>query len=81
MIDKSKAFSGKDGFYFVSIGGSDEIGMNCLLYICNEKILIVDMGIGFPDNLPGVQVIVPDLSYLFCDLYDCKKIYKCLVKL
>jgi ribonuclease J len=65
MIDKSKAFSGKDGFYFVSIGGSDEIGMNCLLYICNEKILIVDMGIGFPDNLPGVQVIVPDLSYLF----------------
>ena len=65
MTDKNKTFIGKDGFYFVSIGGSDEIGMNCLLYICDEKILIVDMGIGFPDNLPGVQVIVPDLSYLF----------------
>lgn len=65
MIDKNNVFTGKDGFHFVSIGGSDEIGMNCLLYVCDERILIVDMGIGFPDNLPGVQVIVPDLSYLF----------------
>ena len=29
------------------------------------KILIVDMGVGFPDAMPGVQVIVPDLGYIF----------------
>jgi ribonuclease J len=58
-------FTGKNGFFFASIGGSEQIGLNCLLYICDGKILIVDMGVGFPDSMPGVQVIVPDLSYIF----------------
>jgi len=58
-------FTGKNGFFFASIGGSDQIGLNCLLYVCDGKILIVDMGVGFPDNMPGVQVIVPDLGYIF----------------
>ena len=60
-----RSFTGKSGFYFVPIGGSDEIGMNCLLYICDEEIVIVDLGIGFPFEMPGVQVVVPDLSFIF----------------
>ena len=57
-------FLNKDGFFFVSIGGSEQIGLNCLLYICDGQILVVDIGMGFPSEIPGVQVIVPDLSFL-----------------
>ena len=55
----------KDELLFCPLGGSGEIGMNCLLYICDEEILIVDFGIGFPFEMPGVQVVVPDLSFIF----------------
>jgi ribonuclease J len=64
-MNNENSFNGKDGFYLIPIGGSDQIGLNCLLYICDEKILIVDLGVGFPDDIPGVQVVVPDLGYIF----------------
>ncbi len=54
---------------FVPLGGIGEIGMNCYLYgygpSDNRRWLIVDLGITFPGDLePGVDVIMPDLSYI-----------------
>src|SRR5271154_3954358 len=50
---------------FVPLGGSNEIGMNLNLYAYKGKWLMVDCGIGFAnDSLPGVEIIVPDITFL-----------------
>lgn len=55
----------KDDLLFVPLGGSNEIGMNLNLYTINGKWLMVDCGIGFAgDSLPGVEIIVPDISFI-----------------
>jgi ribonuclease J len=55
----------KNDMLFVPLGGSNEIGMNLNLYTINGKWLMVDCGIGFAgDSLPGVEVIVPDISFI-----------------
>ena len=49
----------------VPLGGTDEIGMNLYVYHFKGKWLIVDMGLGFAnDYYPGVDLIVPDISFL-----------------
>lgn len=50
---------------FLALGGSGEIGMNVNLYGCNGKWLMVDCGLTFagPD-LPGVDLILPDLAFI-----------------
>ena len=50
---------------FVPLGGSGEIGMNANLYHFKDRWLMIDLGISFPDeSLPGVDVILPDLSFI-----------------
>ena len=54
---------------FAPLGGVGEIGMNLALYgIGSERSkqwLIVDFGVAFAgDDLPGVDLIMPDIAYL-----------------
>ncbi|MBL8647055.1 MAG: ribonuclease J [Sphingosinicella sp.] len=50
---------------FLPLGGSGEIGMNVNLYGCNGKWIMVDLGMTFADpNLPGVELVLPDLSFI-----------------
>ena len=54
-----------DKFVFVPLGGATGIGMNFFLYGFQGKYLLVDCGVGFPgDGLPGVDVLLPDASFL-----------------
>ena len=47
------------------LGGLGEFGMNCLAVRWGEDILVVDAGLMFPEaELLGVDVVVPDISYL-----------------
>jgi ribonuclease J len=49
----------------VPLGGVGEIGRNMLVLEYAERILIIDCGVLFPeDHQPGVDVILPDFSYL-----------------
>jgi ribonuclease J len=49
----------------IPLGGVCEIGKNMMLYEFDEKILIVDCGVMFPDEEhPGVDLIIPDFTYL-----------------
>ena len=47
------------------IGGIEHVTQNMYLYMYGDEIMIVDCGIGFPDlQMPGVDIVIPDISYL-----------------
>jgi ribonuclease J len=55
---------GKELLY-LSLGGSDEIGMNVNLYGCDGKWVMVDMGVTFGNaEYPGIELILPDLEFI-----------------
>lgn len=60
---------------FVPIGGIGTVTKNMYLYIYGNEILIVDCGIGFADETtPGVDFLIPDISYLKTALNEGKRI-------
>lgn len=49
----------------IPLGGLGEIGMNCMVLEWQDQIILIDCGVQFPDfRYVGVDVLVPDLSYL-----------------
>jgi ribonuclease J len=49
----------------VFLGGLGEIGRNCFCLEVDDRILVVDCGIMFPEvDMPGVDLVLPDFSYL-----------------
>ncbi|MEY4994352.1 MAG: hypothetical protein RLZ65_201 [Actinomycetota bacterium] len=49
----------------IPLGGLGEIGRNMTVFEIESQILIVDCGVLFPEETqPGVDLILPDLSYL-----------------
>jgi ribonuclease J len=47
------------------LGGLGEIGRNCACIEVDGRILVLDVGIMFPDpDMPGVDLVLPDFSYL-----------------
>ena len=49
----------------IPLGGLNEIGKNLTVYEYGKDIILVDCGMGFPDDdMYGVDVVIPDVSYL-----------------
>ena len=48
-----------------SLGGLNEIGKNITAFECENDIIIVDCGIGFPnDDMLGVDLVIPDFTHI-----------------
>jgi len=49
----------------IPLGGLGEVGRNMMLLEYNKKILIIDVGLAFPEeNMLGVDYFIPDTKYL-----------------
>ena len=55
----------KSDLLFLPIGGSEQIGMNANLYHYQDKWILVDFGISFPDETDlGIDVLLPDFDFI-----------------
>ena len=55
----------KDNLVMIPVGGSEQIGMNANLYQFNDKWILVDLGIAFPDETQiGVDILLPDFDFI-----------------
>jgi ribonuclease J len=65
----------KNGLRIVPLGGLGEVGRNMTVFEYGGKLLIVDCGVLFPeDSQPGVDLILPDFSYIADRLDDVQAI-------
>jgi len=49
----------------IPLGGLNEIGKNITVYEYGQDLIVVDCGMGFPDDdMYGVDVVIPDISWL-----------------
>ena len=64
------------GLRIVALGGLTEIGRNMTVFEYKSKLLIVDCGVLFPEeNQPGIDLILPDFSYIRDRLQDVVGIF------
>ena len=64
QLAKRRAVS-KNNLRIIPLGGLQEIGRNMTLLEYGDDIIVVDLGLQFPDeDMPGVDYIIPDTTYL-----------------
>ena len=57
------------------LGGLEEIGKNMTVLEYGDDILIIDCGMGFPDDdMPGIDLVIPDVSYLVSNAHKIRGI-------
>ena len=62
---KSKTFYTQGQLKIIPLGGLEEVGRNSTIFEYNKDIIIVDMGLQFPEeDMPGIDYIIPNISYL-----------------
>jgi ribonuclease J len=62
---RSATEAARSAVRIVFLGGLGEIGRNCFCLEVDDRILVVDCGIMFPDvDMPGVDLVLPDFTYL-----------------
>ena len=61
MIDSQKQKKLK----IIPLGGCEEVGRNMTVFEYEKDIVILDMGIQFPEeDMPGINYVIPNIEYL-----------------
>ena len=60
----------------IPLGGLDEIGKNCTVLEYGKDMIVVDCGVGFPEeDMYGVDLVIPDFSYLVANQKKLKGMF------
>ncbi len=54
----------REDLLFLPLGGANEIGMNVNLYHLDGKWIMIDCGVGFAYDIPGVDMMTADISFI-----------------
>lgn len=62
---KAKQTANKENLKIMFLGGVGEIGKNMTVLQYKNDIIIIDCGLAFPsEDMPGIDIVIPDFSYL-----------------
>ncbi|OGY25484.1 MAG: hypothetical protein A2Z11_03585 [Candidatus Woykebacteria bacterium RBG_16_43_9] len=65
MSNRSEQSTNKGKLRFIPLGGNGQVTKNLFVYEYGRDIILVDCGMGFPSEmLYGVDMVIPDISYL-----------------
>ena len=64
-----------DKITITPIGGFGEVGKNTLLFEINKEIFIIDAGIKFSADDKDIDIILPDLEYIYSQREKIKGIF------
>ena len=48
----------------IPLGGLEQIGMNITAFEFEDSIVVVDCGLSFPEMTAGIDLVIPDITYL-----------------
>ena len=64
-MSKRRQFRQQNKLTFTPLGGVEDINRNCYVIEYGQDIVVIDMGLSFPDeDVYGVDYVIPDISYL-----------------
>jgi len=65
LLSKGVLYKLAEKLKIIPLGGLDEIGKNITVLEYGRDMIVVDCGVGFPDeDMYGVDLVIPDFSYL-----------------
>lgn len=65
MIKTRKENKKVDNLKIITLGGCEEVGRNMTVFEYGNDIVILDMGIQFPEeDMPGIDYVIPNIEYL-----------------
>ncbi len=60
----------------IPLGGLSEIGKNMTVYEYGNDMIIVDVGVAFPEEYqPGIDSVIPDMSYVFQNRHKLRGVF------
>lgn len=73
---KSQAKTTSNALKVIPLGGLSEIGKNMTVYEYGNDMIVVDVGVSFPEEYqPGIDSVIPDMSYVIQNKHKLRAVF------